>query len=55
MIGVYRDVVTGPNASFWCPLESSFEPTRFSEMIWDAGGLKDDINAQRFVVDDLGR
>jgi hypothetical protein len=36
-------------------MKNELEPARFSEMIWDAGSIKDDISTQRFVLDDLGR
>jgi len=36
-------------------MKNELEPARFSEMVWDAAGLKEDVSSQRFVVDDLGR
>jgi hypothetical protein len=31
IIGTYRDVVAGPNASFWCSLEPAFEANDFGD------------------------
>lgn len=36
-------------------MRNALVPARFSEMIWDAAMAKDQIPAQRFVLDDLGR
>ncbi len=36
-------------------MRNLLEPKRFSEMIWDAGEVKESIPSQRFVLDDLGR
>ncbi len=36
-------------------MKNALVPARFSELLWDEATVKDDITAQRFVLDDLGR
>lgn len=36
-------------------MKNELQPARWSEMTWDAGEIKKEISAQRFVLDDLGR
>lgn len=36
-------------------MRNALVPSRYSEMIWDDGSIRDSISAQRFVLDDLGR
>lgn len=50
-----RDVGAGWLRPASIVMRNELQPARYSEMHWGNATLKDDIPAQRFVVDDLGR